>query len=311
MFSRSDFADEYPFEPHFLDGGGHRYHYVDEGQGDPLLFVHGNPTWSFAWRHFIRDLSRDYRCLAVDHIGCGLSDKPPASRHPVSLKHRVSGGFDYRLANHIANLQTFLERLDLQNVTLIGHDWGGCIGMGAAVQMPDRFTRLVLCNTAAFRSRRIAWRIAVCRIPLLGAIGVRGLNLFARAALTQAVTKPLDSSVREGYLAPYDSWAHRVAIHRFVQDIPMRPSHPSYRTLVEVEEGLSKLRDHPVLLMWGEQDWCFTTEFLDEFRRHFPSAEVTRFPDAGHYVFEDARHEMIARLRQFLTAGLSVRSPQS
>ncbi|HLQ45591.1 MAG TPA: alpha/beta fold hydrolase, partial [Planctomycetaceae bacterium] len=181
--------------------------------------------------------------------------------------------------------------------------WGGCIGMGAAVEMPDHFRRFVLLNTGAFRSQALPWRIAVCRIPILGAIAVRGFNCFSRAALTMAVSRqPLSATAKRGLLAPYDSWANRVAVQRFVQDIPLRPSHPSYARLVQIEEGLSQFTDRPMLLFWGARDWCFTLDFLKEFQRRFPQAESHVIPDAGHYVFEDAPEEFVSRVRQFLDA---------
>lgn len=281
-----DFAGEYPFADRFLDIDGLRYHYVDEGAGEVLLFVHGNPTWSFAWRNFIKELSPQYRCIAVDHIGCGRSDKPQ--------------DYEYALANHVANLTRLIDELNLERITLVGHDWGGCIGMGAAVARPERFARFVLANTAAFRSQRIPLRIAVCRIPLLGKLAVRGFNAFAAAAQWMAVQKRLPAAVRRGYLAPYDSWANRIATHEFVLDIPLKASHRSYDTLVNIEQGLAQFTDHPMLLIWGEQDWCFTTDFLAEWQHRFPTAEVERYPTANHYVFEDARDAMIERVREFL-----------
>jgi len=296
--ARTGFEQEYPFASHELRFDGLRYHYVDEGSGPTLLFVHGNPTWSFAFRNLIKALSPRYRVLAVDHIGCGFSDKPQ--------------NYSYRLAQHVANLERFITELNLRDITLFAHDWGGAIGMGAATRLPERFSRFVLFNTAAFRSQRIPLRIAVCRIPGLGAIGVRGLNLFSRAALRMAVARPdrLTPPVRRGYLAPYGNWHDRVAVLRFVQDIPLSPAHPSYATLVAIEESLTKLRDRPMLFFWGERDWCFTTEFLDEFLRRFPNAETLRLPDAGHYVFEDAAEPILARVQEFLarhtaTAGIA------
>ncbi|MGC1275832.1 MAG: alpha/beta fold hydrolase [Planctomycetaceae bacterium] len=280
------FRSEYPFVSQHLELDGLRYHYVDEGSGDPLLFVHGNPTWSFAWRNLVKDLARDHRCLAVDHIGCGLSDKPQ--------------NYPYRLATHIDNLVTLVDRLDLREATLVAHDWGGAIGAGTVLKRPDRFSRLVLMNTAAFRSQRIPFRISVCRIPLLGAIAVRGFNAFAGAATFMAVTKPLSRTIKDGYLRPYRSWADRVAVLRFVQDIPLSPSHPSYATLVEIDQGLSSLADKPMLLVWGMRDWCFTPAFLEEFERRFPQAETVRLDDAGHYVFEDADERLRTALRAFL-----------
>ena len=137
---------------------------------------------------------------------------------------------------------------------------------------------------------------------MFGPLGVRGLNLFARAALTMAVRRHerMTPAVRSGYLAPYDSWANRVAIQRFVEDIPLSKGHPSYDALVRVEQGLEKLKAHPKLFIWGERDWCFTTKFLEEFLERFPDAETLRLPDAGHYVFEDAHEVIVPRIRQFL-----------
>lgn len=290
--------DQYPFASHYLQVPGGRLHYVDEGPAAKsdssrgstpvLLCVHGNPTWSFYWRHIVAAFRDRVRVVAVDHLGCGLSDKPQ--------------DYTYRLADHIGNVQRLIESLDLTNITLLAHDWGGAIGMGAAGRMPQRFARFGLFNTGAFRSDRCPWRIRVCRIPLLGAWGVRGLNLFAGAAITMATEKPerFTPAVRAGYLAPYDNYANRVAVHRFVQDIPLSSSHPSYKTLLEVEEGLAKFRDKPVLLAWGMRDWCFTPHFLERFREFFPNAEVHRFADAGHYVIEDAHERIIPLVAKLL-----------
>jgi len=172
--------------------------------------------------------------------------------------------------------------------------------MGAAVRLPERFSRFVLLNTAAFRFPRCPWRIRVCRTPLLGRLGVQGLNLFARSAIRMAVGRPerMTPAVRAGLLAPYDNWSHREAVYRFVQDIPLRPSHPSYATLCEIESGLAQFRDHPVCLIWGMRDWCFTPAVLDRFIEFFPSAEVHRLPAASHYVVEDAHEQIIPILRE-------------
>lgn len=288
-----DWRALYPFESHFVEIGGHRLHYLDEGDGSALLLVHGNPTWSFYWRHLVSAMRHDYRLVVPDHIGCGLSDKPVRRRYSYCLQQRIE------------DLVVLVEELDLRNVTLVAHDWGGAIGLGTAVALPDRFSRLALLNTAAFRSQRIPWRIAVCRTPVLGRLGVQGLNLFARAAVYMAVAKRerMTPEVCAGLLDPYDRWAHRVAIHQFVLDIPLHPNHPSYDTLTAVEQGLASLANRPVCLIWGMRDWCFTPHFLERFRDFFPHAEVHRLADAGHYVVEDAHEEIVTILRRFAPVG--------
>ncbi|MGO8691381.1 MAG: alpha/beta fold hydrolase [Thermoguttaceae bacterium] len=290
MSGTVDWRPLYPFASHEITLGGHRYHYLDEGTGEPLVLVHGNPTWSFYWRELVAGLRGHYRVLVPDHIGCGLSAKPD------------DRSYSYRLAQRVADLGEWIEQLDLRQITLVGHDWGGGIGMGAAVAAPQRFARFVLMNTAAFRDTRCPTAIRLCRVPLLGRLMIQGLNVFARAALGSAVEhhERMTPAVRAGLLAPYDSWGHRVAIDRFVQDIPLNPRHPSYATLERIEAGLAQLRDQPVCLIWGMRDWCFTPGFLERFREFFPAAEVHRLADAGHYVVEDAHERIVPLVEDFL-----------
>ncbi|MFN9719104.1 MAG: alpha/beta fold hydrolase [Planctomycetota bacterium] len=286
---RDGFRDEYPFESHWFEADGCVQHYIDEGSGPALLMVHGNPTWSFAWRHLISDLSRDFRVVAIDHLGCGFSEKPQERNL-------------YTLDRHIQRLMALIGVLELSDITLFGHDWGGAIGMGAASRLPDRFTRFVLMNTGAFQSQAIPFRIALCRIPLLGMIGNQAFNLFARAALTMAVEKPLSETAKAGLIAPYDSWPNRIAVHEFVQDIPLSPIHRSYATLEEIDRSIGQFARHPMQLIWGMKDWCFTPrDFLQIFQQRFPEAQTLEIPNAGHYVFEDAPEQIIAQSRQFLS----------
>jgi haloalkane dehalogenase len=226
--------------------------------------------------------------IVPDHIGCGLSDKPR--------------DYPYRLSQHIDNLCRLIESLDGRNITLLAHDWGGSIGLGAAARMPERFARFVMFNTAAFRSTWMPRRIRICRTPVLGRVAVQGFNAFAKAALTMAVNKPerMNSAVRAGLLAPYDTWWNRQAIYRFIEDIPMSPDHPSYGTLTEIEESLPRFKALPWMFIWGMQDWCFKPQFLERFLDFFPKAEVHRLQDAGHYVVEDAYEEIVPLVDRFI-----------
>lgn len=280
--------EEYPFQSNFLELGGPRMHFVDEGQGEPVIMVHGNPTWSFYYRKLISALSGQNRAIAVDHIGCGLSDKPT--------------DYPYSLDTHISNLSRLIEELDLNNATLVAHDWGGAIGLGALLNHRERFKRIVLFNTGAFPPPYIPWRIRACRIPLFGKLGVQGLNMFARAAVTMATSRRggLESTVASGLLAPYDNWKNRVAIYNFVKDIPTRPDQPSWKTLARIESALPELSGVKKLLMWGMQDWCFNKDCLERFIKHWPEADVTRVETAGHYVVEDAHQQIVDEVKNFL-----------
>jgi haloalkane dehalogenase len=286
-----ELEEEYPFDSHFLDVDGPGLHYLDEGPIDsdaPVLMVHGNPTWSFYFRKLVLAMRERRRVIVPDHIGCGLSDKPQK--------------WPYTLEAHVENLARLVRRLDLENLTLLVHDWGGPIGFGMARLEPRRVGRLVVLNSAAFRSKRLPLRIRACRTPLLGSVAVRGLNLFARAATTMAVEKHerMTPAIKRGYLAPYADYAARVALWQFVQDIPLSPGHRSWDTLVAIEESLKDLADRPTCIVWGQRDWCFTPAFLEGWRERFPAAEVHRLEDAGHYVLEDAHEEALAHVEAFL-----------
>lgn len=277
----------YPFVSRFLEIDGRRLHYVDEGVGPPIVFLHGNPTWSFYYRELIRGLRDHHRVIVPDHMGCGLSDKP--------------WDYPYTLSTHVANLERLMDALDLRDVTLSVHDWGGAIGMGWAVRHVERVRRLVVFNTAAFLGGRMPFRIRVCRWPILGEVAVLGMNAFVLAATRMAcVRRRMTPDVKRGYLRPYDSYAHRVAVLRFVRDIPTNSRVPSFGVLQEIEQRLPRLAHLPTIIFWGMKDFCFTPLYLNEWRRRFPKATVHTFDDAGHYVVEDATDRILPLLSTFL-----------
>jgi haloalkane dehalogenase len=275
----------YLFNPKTASIDGHNLSYLDEGEGPVIVMLHGNPTWSFFYRNLVLKLRDRYRVVVPDHMGCGLSDKPQ--------------GYDYTLENHINNIEELLTRLDIERYSLVVHDWGGAIGMGLATRAPERLVSAVVMNTAAFRSGRIPLRINICRTPLLGDIIIRGFNGFAWPATFMAVRKKMPREVVRGYLAPYNSWRNRIATLRFVQDIPLSQEDRSYKTIVKIEKGLEKLIDKPMLLAWGGRDFCFSREFYDEWVDRFPGAEKHYFPEAGHYLLEDADDEIMPLIDSF------------
>lgn len=296
-FDLTPFRGEYPWQSRwFTLPDGLRMHHLDEGHGDALVMVHGNPTWSFYWRHLVTALSADHRIIVPDHIGCGLSDKPGDDRYPYVLERRVE------------DLTALLDHLGLtRNITLVAHDWGGMIALTYAVRHPERVARIVLMNTAGFglpAGSPLPWQLKLARTTRLSDVLIRGANAFVRGAARTCTVRPgrMTPILRAAYAAPYDSWEHRIAVQRFVEDIPLEPGHPSWDVLEEVGKKLALLRGKPALLFWGERDFVFTPAFLAEWRRRWPEAEVMSFPDAGHYVLEDAHEQIVPRLRVFLRA---------
>jgi len=278
----------YPFKSHSLDLDSYRYHYLDEGQGETLLMLHGNPTWSFYYRNLILDLKKSYRCVVPDHMGMGKSDKPQ--------------NYPYTLSQHIDNLVALVDEISLKDITLVVHDWGGAIGMGFAVRYPEKVKRLILFNTAAFLSKKIPIRLRFCRIPGFGALAIRGFNAFALAAINMACKnrERMTDEVRAGYLAPYSNYSNRIANLRFVQDIPMSPDEPSYSLVKEIEENLGQFASLPIMIIWGAKDFVFNRHFLKKWQTVYPNAEVHCVSDAGHYVVEDAYERILPWVNTFL-----------
>ena len=293
MINLESIKGEYPFQPHTFDIDGLSMNYIDEGSGEPIVMLHGNPTWSFYYRKLVAPLGGRCRVVVPDHIGCGLSSKPQRYR--------------YTLATHIDNLTRLIDHLGLKDITLAVHDWGGAIGIGYAVRHPENVKRIVVFNTAAFLSPNIPPSINLCRTPILGEFVMRGLNGFLGAGvhLRFGMAKPerFTDEVKEGYLAPYRTWHDRVAIARFVQDIPMSMDHPTYNLLLSIQESLGLLKDKPMRIIWGMNDFCFTEKFLESWMKYFPEAEIHRMEDAGHWVVEDSYEKIIPLLESFMEGG--------
>ncbi len=283
---------EYPFESHSMNVSPNvRLHYVDEGLRESqhtILAVHGNPTWSFYYRSIIRKFRELHRVVAIDHVGCGGSDKPAS--------------YDYCLAKHTENLVRLIDTLGLTQVTLVVHDWGGAIGLGAAVERQSCIKNILVLNTGAFPPPYIPLRIAACRWPWIGSFAMRYFNAFARTATFMAIDRlpRLSPEAKAGLLAPYDSPAHRIAIDRFVQDIPMKPSHRTYRILEQLENRLPELANKRIHFVWGMKDWCFRPECMERMAKAWPNATRCELADVGHYVMEEAPSEVCGELAKLL-----------
>jgi pimeloyl-ACP methyl ester carboxylesterase len=286
---------DYPVTPQrFEVRPGLSMSYIDEGprEAPPVVMVHGNPSWSYYYRKLVLALRETHRCIVPDHIGMGLSDKPDDARYEYTLKSRID------------DLDALLEHVGVRDqVTLVVHDWGGMIGFGWALRHPARVVRLVVLNTGAFplpASKPMPWQLSLGRDSKFGALLIRGLNAFSSAASFVGVKKKMPAEVRRAYVAPYDTWANRIATVRFVQDIPLEPGDKAWSIVEEGGKRLHEFADRPAILLWGMQDFVFDHHFLRGFRERLPNAEVHEFPDAGHYVLEDEADRIVPLVQDFL-----------
>ncbi|MDR3210430.1 MAG: alpha/beta fold hydrolase [Planctomycetota bacterium] len=282
----------YPFSSRLFSSPGGLYHYIDEGKGETVVMLHGNPTWSFFYRRLVKDLSPRFRCLVPDHLGCGLSEKP------------ADPGC-FTLEKHIDNLEAWLAAVappagNGPDLNLVVHDWGGPIGLGYALRHPGRIRRLVVFNTSVFTRGDLSWRIKICRFPWLGDFLVRDLNLFVLGAGRLTVKTPLTPEVRRLFALPYSNRAARVGVAGFIRDIPFDRDSPTGQLLGKIDQSVHPaFHDIPVLIQWGSQDWCFTPFFLELWRERLPQAEVDVYP-AGHLLLEDAGEDISRRVSSFL-----------
>lgn len=296
VLAKGPFPD-YPFTPQsFVHPNGLTQSYLDEGEGDPVVMLHGNPSWSYYWRHLVLGLRDDYRCIVPDHIGMGLSDKP------------ADADYGYTLRNRVQDLDRLLDHVGVgDNVTLAVHDWGGMIGFGWALKHAARVKRLVILNTGAFplpAAKPLPWQLNLGRNWRLGEWLIRGANAFAAGAANDGVVNRLDPEVKRALLAPYDSWAHRIATVRFVQDIPLKEGDRAWDLVEDAGRRLPEFANRPTFIGWGLKDFVFDHHFLKGFEQALPKAEKQIYEDAGHYVLEDKHKVLVPRIRDFLDRNL-------
>jgi haloalkane dehalogenase len=277
--------DAYPFPPRTLDLPAGRMHYVDVGRGEPILFVHGTPTWSFEYRHLIRALSASHRCIAPDHLGFGLSARPP--------------GLAYTPEMHAANLAALVERLDLRDLTLVVHDYGGPIGLPIAIDTP-RVRRLAILNTWM-------WPLdddPTIRRPARLASSWLGRVLYRRANLSLRVIMPgaygdraaLTPAIHRQYLAPFRSaWARGAVLWPLAGALMGSRAH-----YARLWQARARLRGRPAAVVWGVADSAFRPHHLARWRDVVPDADVTALDRAGHWPHEEQPDAVLDALRRLL-----------
>lgn len=291
---------DYPFTSNRLQvRPGIEMSYLDEGprDGEVVVALHGNPSWSYLWRHMVLGLRDRYRVIVPDHIGMGLSDKPDDGK-------QVHPRYDYTLQSRVDDVTTLLEHLGINGpMTLAVHDWGGMIGFGWALSHAAQVKRLVITNTAAFpmpAAKAMPWQIALGRDYGFGELVIRGFNAFSGGASYFGVERRMPADVRRAYVAPYDSWKNRISTVRFMQDIPLSPKDRAWPLLEAAGKALPSFADRPAFIGWGLKDFVFDRHFLERFQADLPRAEAMKFDDAGHYVLEDKHEVLVPAIRAFL-----------
>ncbi len=277
--------DLYPFQSNFLELGIGRMHYVDEGQGEVVLMVHGNPAWSFGYRRLIMGLSGRYRCVAPDHIGFGLSDKPYS--------------WSYKPADHARNLRAFIERLDLRDITLVVQDWGGPIGLSYAVEHPENVRRLVIMNTWMWpvSGDLYYWGFSKFVGGPVGRYLIRNHNFFANQVVRMVTgdKSKLTPAIHDHYLKPFPTPESRKGTWVFPGEIT-----GSQAFLEGLWSQRERLAGKPVLIAWGLKDIAFREQELRRWERVLPQAQVHRFPEAGHFVQEEEGDAVAGLVDAFL-----------
>lgn len=274
----------FPFESRFVDVEGAQVHYIDEGEGPVFLCLHGNPTWSFLYRHIVRGLSDHFRCIAVDYPGFGLST-PPA-------------GYRFTIAEHARIVEGFVESLDLRDVTLMVQDWGGPIGFWVATRHPDRFRAFVIGNTWAWPisgDRTTEWFSKTLGSARVGGALVKRADVFTKVFMRGGVQRrKLSIDEQFMYRRPHPTPESREPVHVMPREIL-----GAYHLLAEVEQGLEGVGDKPALIVWGDKDPGFRNPQRLRWERIFPSHRTVMLRGASHYIQEDAPDEIVAAVKEW------------
>ena len=277
--------NDYPFANHWLEREGVRMHYVDEGEGIPVLLLHGNPTWSYLYRNIIKALDKEARRITPDYPGFGFSDHPP--------------GYGYTPAKHAGWVDALIDHLQLRRIILVCQDWGGPIGLSVATRRPDDVAGLVLLNTWCWppdlNSRLFSW---IMGGPFLGRYLQIKKNLFARKIVPLGIfhKEKRTLSLLRAYTDPFPTEASRIGTWVFPREIRR-----SAAWLAEIESRLHLLKEKPIKMVWPRKDPAFGKQtYIDRWRRHFPQAELDKVEDASHYIQEDRPDRVVAAIRKVI-----------
>jgi haloalkane dehalogenase len=281
---RFDRLPGFPYEPHYLDQDGLRMHYVDEGTGDPVLLLHGEPTWSYLYRKLIPPLAEVARVVAPDYFGFGRSDKP------------VDRDW-YSFDSHYASIERFVEELDLRELTVVVQDWGGPIGLRLAVTQPERVARLVIMNTGVGAGRApsdewLVFRDFVRRV---------GTDLRAGQLVKITCVVPMPDDVVAAYEAPFPTPESKTGALMFPELVPTEPDHPSAPKMLEVRDAMTRW-EKPTLVLFSDSDPIFSPSAGERLAERIPGAQPAEtIVGAGHFLQEDKGEELGERIARWLT----------
>lgn len=275
---------EYPFTSNYLDIDGNKLHYLDEGQGEPILFVHGTPSWSFDYRNIIKNLKSNYRCIAVDHIGFGLSDKP---------EH-----YDYSPQHHSKTLEYFIHEKQLQNITLVFHDFGGPIGLNVAIKHPEKINKIIILNSWLWSSNNDPDFIKLSKVlknPLLPFF-YRYFNFSPRFILPGSFgDHKLSGKLLKQYTKPFADKSQRNGPLAFAKSL--LNDQDWFETLWNKKHAIS---DKPTLFIWGMKDPVIKSHNLEKFLSGFKNSKAIRLETCGHFPQEEESSKVISAIRDFL-----------
>lgn len=279
-------TSEYPFKSKFVDlDGDNTMHYIDEGSGEVLLFVHGTPTWSFDYRNLIKSLSTNYRCIAIDHIGFGLSDKP--------------ADYQYTVENHCANLSKFIDLLNLKQINIIVHDFGGPIGLGYAVDHPENINKIIAFNTWIWSSEgepEYEKMKSFLKSPLLPFL-YKWMNFSPKVLLPSMYAKQekLSNKIKAHYVKPFSSSKERNGALGFAKSLLSEQKY-----FESIWNKKNSICNKNTLFIWGLKDKVFPEYYLKKFQQSFSKSKSTIFPECGHFPHETEPKAVLNSIKEFL-----------
>lgn len=279
------FENTFPFKPNFKDINGFDMHYIDEGEGEPIVCLHGMPTWSYLYRKFISALSDEYRIIVPDQMGFGKSDVPHDK--------------PYLLEQHVNNTTQLLVDLDLKDITLVVQDWGGPIGFGFAVDHPDMVKALVIMNTSigVMKEGSKPWyhimeKRGMYEQFIKDISGIIKMGIFNKEKITPLMLK--------AYEMPFMNDESLIGALAWPKDIPIGNSHPSAAAMLHIRQNMQKLSDKRKILIWGMNDPIFQPRMIDWWNKIYPGIETHRIENASHFLQEDAPDQIINIMKSFL-----------